>query len=74
MRLEVCTPSWDPGKGDRVDPQELCREADLAPRGLLGSLDWGCGWLTLTVALQNQLPRSPSPRLAGSSGLLTEWE
>lgn len=57
-----------------MDPQELCREADLAPPGLLGSLDWGCGWLTLTVALQNQLPRSPSPRLAGSSGLLTEWE
>lgn len=41
MRLEVCTRSWDPGKGDRVDPQELCRQADLAPPGLLGSLDWG---------------------------------
>lgn len=60
--LEVCTPSWDPGKGDRADPQELRREADLAPPGLpsirLGPAAWTgeCGRLTLTVALQNQFP------------------
>lgn len=69
-----CAPrAGTPAKGTGWTPRS-CVGRLTSPLQACWAAWIGGGWLTLTVALQDQLPRSPSPRLAGSSGLLTEWE